>query len=45
MREAGDGEQIGGDEAAGAIKGGLAERKQAGVAEQNVEADAEQTPH
>ena len=37
-------EQVGGDEAAGAVEGRLAERQQAGVAEQDVEADAEQAP-
>ena len=44
MREAGPREQVGGDESAGAIERRLAERKQAGVAEQDVEADAEQAP-
>ena len=42
--KAGCGEQIGGDEAAGAVERRLAERQQAGVAEQDVEADAEQAP-
>ena len=37
-------EQIGRDHAAGAEKGGLAEREQPGEAEQDVEADAEQAP-
>ena len=44
VREAGAGEQIGGDEAAGAVERRLAERQQAGEAEQDVEADAEQAP-
>ena len=38
------GQQVGGDEAAGAVERRLAERQQAGVAEQDVEADAEQAP-
>ena len=42
--EAGAGQQIGGDEAAGAVERRLAERQQPGVAEQDVEADAEQAP-
>ena len=44
VREAGAREQVGGDEAAGAVERRLAEREQAGVAEQDVEADAEQAP-
>ena len=44
LRKAGAGQQVGGDEAAGAVEGRLAERQQAGVAEQDVEADAEQAP-
>ena len=44
MRKIHDREQIGGHHAAGAEKGGLAEREQAGEAEQDVEADAEQAP-
>jgi hypothetical protein len=37
-------EQVGSDEAAGAVKRRLAEREQAGVAEDEVEAEAEQAP-
>ncbi len=45
VRKARDRQQIGGDHAAGAEKGGLAERQQAGKAEQDVEAEAEQAPN
>ena len=45
VREAYDREQIGRDHAAGAVERRLAERQQAGKAEQDVEADAEQAPH
>jgi hypothetical protein len=38
------GQQVGRDEAAGAVKRGLTERQEPAVAEQQVEADAEQTP-
>ncbi len=38
-------QQVGGDEAAGAIKRRLAEGQKAGETEQNIEADAEQAPH
>ena len=44
VAEAGAGQQIGGDEAAGAVKRRLAERQQSGEAEQDVEAEAEQAP-
>ncbi|MGY2930929.1 hypothetical protein ACVWZ6_000531 [Bradyrhizobium sp. GM6.1] len=44
VAEARAGQQVGGDEAAGAVEGGLAEREQAGEAEQDVEAEPEQAP-
>ena len=44
VRKTRDREQIGGDHAAGAEKGRLAERQQPGKAEQDVEAEAEQAP-
>lgn len=45
MGEAGDGQKIGRDEAAGAVKRRLAERQEAGESEQDIEADSEQAPH
>ena len=45
VRKVEDCQQIGGDHAAGAVERRLAERQKAGVAEQYVEADAEQAPH
>ena len=45
VRKAGAREQVGGDESAGAVERRLAEREQARVAEQDVEADAEEAPH
>ena len=44
VRKAGAGQQIGGDESAGAVERRLAERQQPGEAEQDIEADAEQAP-
>lgn len=44
VAEARAGQEIGGDEAAGAVEGGLAERQEAGESEQDVEAETEQAP-
>ena len=44
VRETRSGEQVGSDEPAGAVESRLTKREQAGIAEQDVEADAEQSP-